>query len=45
MKNFGTYSRIYMIFWSVVYFDELNHVKLSDSPHIKTETVMGQHGP
>ena len=39
MKNFGAYgrigifylnARIYMIFWSVVYFDELSHVMMSN---------------
>ena len=35
-KEFGTYRRIsisayvYMISWSVVYFDELNYVKVSN---------------
>ena len=39
MKNIGAYgrigifylnARIYMIFWSVVYFDELSHVMMSN---------------
>ena len=31
-----------MISWSLVYYDEINNMKVSNLTHIETETVMGQ---